>query len=440
MLLLQFCLIISSLFILYPLNKLRKWEDLNFYDLIIIFHTINFCFSPLIYLSYYDLCINDNTTIVFMLFYFLSILFIFIFDLISTNKSNKNSIVNISYLIRLKYDIIEMNNRFLLFLFLFSSFSFVYLISNSSPIFLNDRIDDIVRKSYVESSLVTIVKFIYSLMYSITLICIAKYKVNNKKIPVLIYLVFILFFLISFFLGRRIFLFYILYMMLVYYSILKKEIKKYVVYFIMLISLIYFVLFPFYNIVRSTKLVDVDHPVNSIVNIVDYGIKNYNSGIFEAKESTNVRAVFLFSHLYEYIGNDHRPFYGYVLYNAIDHGIPQFMNPSKGSGTEELVSNASGKGWDIADSFLLDSYADFKILGSIIFALYYLFFLNVLSLILKCMKKTDSKWVFLVFILTLVDVSYNVEMKVDGLFSLLFQLPIYILILCIIERCLLIRK
>ena len=48
MFLLKFLSAIASLFAVYPLIKLIKKDEINIFDLIILFHTIFFCLIPII--------------------------------------------------------------------------------------------------------------------------------------------------------------------------------------------------------------------------------------------------------------------------------------------------------------------------------------------------------------------------------------------------------
>lgn len=87
--------IIALLPFLYPLNLLIKKRDLNLFDLVILFHTLNFVINPLIYGERLNL--DDGIVFQEFIYYFSFIITILALSLFWHNKNaNKINLVNIT--------------------------------------------------------------------------------------------------------------------------------------------------------------------------------------------------------------------------------------------------------------------------------------------------------------------------------------------------------
>lgn len=87
--------IIALVPVLYPLRYLFKKQDINLFDLIILFHTLNFVISPFRY--GYKLNLDDGIVFNEFIYYFSFIITILALSLFwHKNNANKINLVNIT--------------------------------------------------------------------------------------------------------------------------------------------------------------------------------------------------------------------------------------------------------------------------------------------------------------------------------------------------------
>ena len=106
MLFLKLLSFIASLFAIYPLLKFARKDEINIFDLIILFHTIFYCLVPVVsdysaFLWLKDFNFEDNIIFRIFIYYILTIFLILKIDLFWSNHYKyKKNIINITYYIK----------------------------------------------------------------------------------------------------------------------------------------------------------------------------------------------------------------------------------------------------------------------------------------------------------------------------------------------------
>jgi hypothetical protein len=191
--------------------------------------------------------------------------------------------------------------------------------------------------------------------------------------------------------------------------------------------LVYVVWFPFFNVFRTG-----DINSTSFVDIFKYGVKHYSRDRNDAMNATEGRSLGLYFAVYNLIENDRYASMGKSTIAAIDHAIPKILNPSKGLGTEEELERRMKTYIDSADSVLLLAYAEFSFFGGVyavlLFSLIYLFYNKVSNGIFK------NNLINLFSIFILFDMSFNVERKLDAIFSEMISFLLFGIIVLIVYK------
>ncbi|MGP1992310.1 oligosaccharide repeat unit polymerase [Zobellia laminariae] len=403
-------------------RKLIRKEDLNFFDLIIIFNTLYFVVIPLksseaVFKAIGK--ITSSTTI----FVFLYILFFFIGCIIASNLIGKheNSPINITYYLK-RFPKLKANLALKIALVILPIFSITYYIPHMSLIAAFEGIQEANKNiSYEQSSMIQFFGTIFRLGLVISTVLFVQ-NIDEKKYDVLTVISMLLFLVNFLMLSRRELLETLLFVGIVIYSFNRALInKKLISYAIILGAFLYFVYFPFYNIIRRTPVeFKIQSPIASIQKIYDYGIDNFGNSSESASELTDSRAIYLYRAIYWLAINDSERdiTWGGITLLAIDHAIPKAINPNKGLGSEKVLEKRQHTNKDSADSILLIALADFSILGSVISVLIYFLIYKLWFFISKGSEFFFGKtMVSLYVVYFLFNLAFGTEKRLDAILA-----------------------
>lgn len=433
---------IASLFALYPLIKLAKKDEINIFDLIILFHTIFFCFIPLFsdYSAFEWLkgfSFEDNIIFRVFIFYIISMAFLLRADVFWTRHYKySRSILNITYYIK-KLPRIEVSWIFLVILFINLIISWVWYLPQASYF---DTFSEYTKSQgyVVKSSLYLLYGAIFTLCFSFSLLLYLKENLSLKK-NIIILFTLLGFALLLLFMPRRIMLFYIIVSLIITYSIKRHFFtKKKIAWIIVVLLVIFKIYFPFYNVMRRTTVkIDSSNFTTSLLYIIEDTNSRFDSKKGSASETSEGRALNLYYALYRIIKYDKTPSNGKLLIAAIDHALPKFVNPNKGSGTEIILQKKMFSKKDQADSILILAYGEFGLLigafySFLLFIL--IIFIYVLFEKINFIFNKDASIIAFLQVVYLISFSWNVEGKLDAYFASFVHLAILSIILMLLVR------
>lgn len=422
-----FILLINILPLLYPLYKIYKRKDLNIFDFLIVFQAIFFLFIPAVK----DIETNDEVLFRYFVIYS-SFNYLILGISRYTDKRNLESIVNMTrYLSRYSDFKIGILGQILLLLSLVVIF--VYYLPTQALVLRFEETTGI--RTYAQSTIYLFLAALYFVVrLLVSLIIVADY-VNHRfnLINIFIFVVFVILALLG---VRRDLIFSLLVFFIILYS-LKRDAFN-VRFTIISLCIGFFVIavyFPFYNIIRSSPIKFTTHsPIKSVVEIVDYGLANYNNKIEKAEESTDKRSLGLYNAFYKAIEKNPEWNWGSITCSFIDMAIPRFLNPNKG-GSGDLITRSIGVNTDIADSVLLTGVCEFGIFGGLYAVFLFLTVFIIYSLYSNLLVTYTSSFLIPVYIVfSLFDMCWNVEVIPTALFSWFFSSIPMILILYLLER------
>lgn len=419
----------------YPLFYIFKKRDLNLFDLVILFHTLNYAVTPFKngYLKVWD---NDVVFTLFC-FYISFILLILFFDIFwHTFKSEEVHIINITKFLGQYRDIkLSVIAQILLALGLICSLTFYMPIATLTLHTEETGIDTLSYEMKATSLMFSTIWDFMGIVFSFILV--NAYKTRNFHIVdlglAIVYFILLLFF------PRRTFLLGILVLVLVLYSVYREGINKK---FLLTISFLgvffYLVYFPFYNVMRRSDVsFDASHPFSSLMELVSYANDNWSSRYREEKkeDTTGKRSLGLYEGIYSLIASKPLPKNGTIAVATVDFAIPKVLNPHKGMGPEPILEKMTNRNVDIADSVLLYTYGDFNYFGFIFAGLiYYAIFLlyNLYAKIWERYFHVNLIPLFLAF--TMISLAWNIEGNIGVSISFLFSSFIFLLIIFALER------
>ena len=446
MLFLKLLSAIASLFAIYPLLKFARKDEINIFDLIILFHTIFYCLVPIVsdysaFLWLKDFKFEQN--IIFQIFiYYVIVLFLLLQVDIFWTKHYKytKSILNITYYIKTLPQI-EISWVFIVLLLVNLIISCVWYLPQTSILDAFSHYYD--SQGYIKTPLYLLYGIIFTLCFSFTLILFLKERYSFKVTVVLVFIL-IGFTLFLLFMPRRIMLYYLILALIIIYSVKRNffTLNKLTI----IVLILFFVLkvyFPFYNVMRRSNVrIDENNIVSSLIHIVEDATNIYSFKKEQAAETTEGRSLNLYYALYRIIKFDKSPNNGGLLIAAIDHAIPKFINPNKGMGTEIMLQEKMHLKKDQADSILILAYGDF---GLIVGAFYsFILFILVISIYVLyyrlnlCLFNFGSTFDILL-IVYLISFAWNVEQKLDASFASFVHLAIIAIILMFLNRLNIIR-
>lgn len=446
MLFLKLLTIIASLFAIYPLYKFAKKDEINIFDLIILFHTIFFCLAPTVTdSSAYQLLkgFYFEQNIIFQIFiYYTIVLFLLLrIDIFWTkNYKYTKSILNITYYIK-TLPKIEISWVFIVFLLVNLIISWIWYLPQTSILEAFSNYYD--SQGYIKTPLYLLYGVIFTLCFSFTLILYLKER-HSFKVTALLLLILMGFTLFLLFMPRRIMLYYLILTLIIIYSVKRNyfTIKKITV-IILILLVVLKVYFPFYNVMRRSNVrIDGNNFVSSLIHIVEDAKNSFSSKKDKATKTTEGRSLNLYYALYRIIKFDKSPNNGGLLIAAIDHAIPKFINPNKGTGTELILQEKMHLKKDQADSILILAYGDF----GLIVGAFYSFILFILIISIYVLFYRLNLWLFnfgstfdILLIVYLISFAWNVEQKLDASFASLVHLAIMSVILMLLNKLNIIR-
>lgn len=434
-------MIIASLFCIYPLSKFIRKDEINIFDLIILFHTLFFCFVPIVS-DYSDFkwlqgfFFEEGIIFRVFIFYTIFITCFFITDLFWTKHYKyRNSIINITYYIKTRPQI-HVSWFFLFFLFVNLIISWVWYLPKES--ILENLQEYSKSQGFIRSPLYLFYGSIFILCFSFSLYLYLKEKLPLKKANILL-IILVGFVLILLFLPRRALLFYLILSLIITYSI-KRDFfsKKKIVMICVIVFMIFKIYFPFYNIMRSSDVkFDSNNFTTSLLQTVENAKNDFDSKKDAAARTSEGRALNLYYALYRIIKYDKFPNNGELFIIAIDHALPKLINPNKGKGTEEMLQEKMLCKTDQADSILLLAYADF----GLFIGAFYAFLLFILLIwihwfihIISISFFNYGSIISILLIVNLLSISWNVETKLDAYFASIVTLPIMAIFLMLLSR------
>lgn len=446
MLFLKLLTLIASLFAIYPLYKFAKKDEINIFDLVILFHTIFFCLAPVVsdasaYQFLKGFSFEENIILKIFVYYVIVLFCLLMIDVFWTKHYKyTKSILNITYYVKTLPQI-EISWIFIIFLFINLIISWFWYLPQTSILEAFSNYYD--SQGYTKTPLYLLYGIIFTLCFSFTLILILKEK-YSFKVSVLLLFILIGFALVLLFMPRRIMLYYLILALVIIYSVRRDffTIKKNSI-IVLILLVVLKVYFPFYNVMRRSDVkIDKDNFVSSLIHIVKDSTNSFNSKKEQATETTKGRSLNLYYALYRIIKFDKSPNNGGLLIAAIDHAIPKFINPNKGMGTEKLLQKKMYLKTDQADSILILAYGDF---GLIVGAFYsFILFLLIISIYVLFYRLNLSIFNFgstfdILLIVYLISFAWNVEQKLDASFASFVHLSIMSLLLMLLNRFNIIR-
>lgn len=426
--------IIALLPFLYPLNLLIKKRDLNLFDLVILFHTLNFVINPLIYGERLNL--DDGIVFQEFIYYFSFIITILALSLFWHNKNaNKINLVNITkYIAQYKEVKVNLIGKALLVIAIIVSLVF-YLPRATYILHVEELGGEIDYQTKAAVSIWGVVWNLLGFFFSMSLILSYKYKKLDKTNIVLA----LAYFIMLIFFPRRVFLLGILFLFLVLYSTYREAITKKLLGILAGFGIaFYLIYFPFYNVMRSSNFMfDVNNPIESLYEIVSNAVDNWNYRDTDesAAGATSNRSLGLYTALYDLIKNNPNPKVGELTYQAVDVALPKVINPNKGNGPEPTLEAMTKRYVDQADSFLLHAYGEFHYLGFIFAAVLYSFLFslyNVYSIFWKKVMHVNFVPFYISFLM--ISLVWNVEGGVNGNFSWFFASFLTLIAMYLLEH------
>lgn len=416
----------------FSVKKVYRKIDLNFFDFLLLFHTLHFSIIPFKsvvtgeFRYANDLDASDilNTFVYYICFAFL-LLFV---DVYWTYKKQQTNVLNITAYIN-KTPPLFFSKKVFVLIIVCIILSAAFYLPHASTAIRNEL--DTGEKNVWAIYWGAVFTWINALVVLYFCWNIKKKRINLKSIFLFLIVVFL-----CAFASRRDLLELILTFLLFFYSLCRKYITfKTVSFFCIIILLIYIFYFPFYNVIRwnSVKF-NPTSPVESFIQIIDYGIENWGTESKNAAQITTSRELGLYSAVAHIIKNDNNFQYGKLTFLAVDNAIPSIINPNKGLGTEEFLEKQSRALTDTADSVLYLSYGEFSFIG-FIYVVFIFYFLGVIYQIIGSFffRKTKSHLYGILIVVTLFSIAWNVELKLDALFSNLFSSIVYFVILFVLR-------
>lgn len=425
-----FILFVNLLPLTIPFYKVYKRTDLNLFDFLIVFEAVFFLFIP----AFKEIKSDDE-----MLFRYFIIYTTFNYLLWSfsyfVDKIGRDSILNITRYLS-KYKDFKINLMGQVLLFLAMMVIFTYYLPTQALVLRFEKSRAVL--TYAQSSMYLLLATIYFVVRIIISLIVVFDFINNRKniFNIMLFTFFILLALLG---VRRDLIFSLLVFFVIIYSVRREMFnRKFVIISLCVVSFLLVIYFPFYNIIRSSSVVfDANRPIESVIDIFNYGVDNYDSKIDDASESTDQRSLGLYNALYKACEKNPEWHWGTITISFIDMAIPRFINPNKRfvGGGGDLITKSLRVNTDIADSVLLTGVCEFGIFGGLYASLIFLIVFVLYSLYSKLLVFLTSSLLIPVYIgLSLFKICWDVEVLMTAFFSWFFSSIPMIIILYIIEK------
>ncbi|OWW26224.1 hypothetical protein B4Q04_00635 [Zobellia sp. OII3] len=421
------------------IRKLVQKADLNFFDLLLVFNTLFFVIIPL---KSNQIVFNaigrlSTNTSIFVFFY---LMFFFLASLIASNliANDNNSPINVTHFIK-KYPRIKISLLYKIFLIVLPIFSIIYYIPQMSLISAFEEIQqESSNASYEQSSMIKFFSTIFRFGLIVPMVLFFQ-NIKQKKYDIFIIISLLLFLLNYLMLSRRELLEFFLFGAIVFYSINRELIsKKLIVYGLVFGAFLYFIYFPFYNIIRTSPIeFKISQPITSIQKIYDYGLNKFSKDNDNASDLTDTRAINLYKAIYRVAlhDSDDDISWGEITLSAIDHAIPRIVNPNKGLGSEITLQDRQNVDYDSADSVLLLALADYSILGSLITVIFYILIYRLWFFISRTSESLFGKTIVSLYVVySIFSLAYATEQKLDAILAKTIAFTLIILLIGVIHK------
>lgn len=265
------------------------------------------------------------------------------------------------------------------------------------------------------------------------------YGIKNRKIITIGNLFLLVYLILNLFFPRRVFILLVLQIFLCVYAVKRDAItKKLLAYSAVVAIFLYYLYFPFYNIMRQGAFevkFNPNEPIESMGNLASYAWDNWGTMSDDATDASDERSLNLYDAIYDLIKYEKPPMDGELTRLAIDIAIPRFLNPHKGEGSQSVLEKMTRHYSDQADSYLLFAYGEFHFIGAlyalllfIIVFFSYLFYGTLWAKLFHCYMP-QIYVTFICFALT-----WNVEGTIDSFLPWFFSSLPLLVMLVILER------
>lgn len=414
--------------LLYPCYKAYKRTDLNLFDFLMFFEAAFFLFIP----AFKE--IEPDGEVLFRYFIiYTSFNYLLLATSYLVERYGADSILNITgYLSKYKDFRLNLLGQILLFLSMIAIFM-LYLPTQALVL----RFEGVRGvQTYSQSTVYLLLGALYFVVRIIISLIIVSDFINHRKN--IFNIVLFAFFVVLALLGvRRDLIFSLLVFLVILYAMRREFFnRKFIIVAASIGLFLLTVYFPFYNIIRISPVkFNPNSPIESVIEIADYGLENYDNKIDNASESTNKRSLGLYNAFYLAIEKQPDWQWGKVTAAFIDSAIPRFLHPGKGNRGGGMITRAIGVNTDIADSALLTGVCEFGIWGGVYAALLFLIVFMVYNFYAKLLTVHTSSLLISVYIMfSLFGMCWNVEVLITAFFSWFFSSIPIIFALYIIER------
>lgn len=424
---------------LYPIYRINRKLELNLFDFIILFHTLNFALVPLWkgnIMHWSDIGIIE-TFLYYISFVVLLLCLDFFWHYL---YEDRESLINITAYLK-KYNRFKISRTGSIILFMVLVISLVFYMPKATYIL---HLEDAgVVMEHDEKVYTALLGSIFNIA---GLILILYFSYNIKRLSLKDYRLwmFVAYVIMNLFFPRRVFLLLLLQVTICLYAVHRNIFNFKVISFgCGLAIFLYLLYFPFYNIMRygsGTVFFNPSAPIESLVKLSSYAIDNWDTMNKEATTASDNRSLNLFDAIYDLIYYNPKPYYGELTWKAIDISIPKVLNPNKGEGSASILEKATKHNTDQADSYLLIAYGDYHYFGGFYALIIYFVLFSIYASYCRLLKKFfDVDILSLYFALMLFSFTWNVETSLDGCLSWFFSSVPSLAVLILLEKINMIR-
>ena len=418
--------------ILYPLYKLYKKEDINIFDVLIIFISVFFIIIPL---SQLEVLVRTHFEFSkFAVFYSIFITpIIFINYWWTRERNNFKSILNLTKFIR-QFRELKLSKIYYIFLIIIFVYAVTFYIPRATIIV---KLENSGVKTYQDSAaMMAFGNFFFLIGILLTFSFNFMIKTKIRDIKVIIF--FSIYFILLIFFPRRTFVYFLLQFVLIFYSINRNLInKKFLTIAVVSAIGVYVIYFPFYNMMRNNSVTfNATNPIESLQKVFDEGIENSRNNSDDELKKQEDRSLGLIVALDRIMKNNQSSSYGGITKQAILWSTPSFFVNKKNELTsEKILELKSGTLNDQADSIFLLSYGDFGLFGGIYSVILYVFIFILYHYYAQFFNNSFNLNIVPIFILfSLFSLMWNVEGKLESALSWFFNSVFVIVTVFIFER------
>lgn len=429
--------VLSLLPFIYVIRKVVKRQDLTCFDLILTFHTLYFAVVPLV--SDVDdieyKIVRNNSEVHFLTFFSYNMFAYMLCIADSILKRRKGFyLYNLTALIRYAVNkIIQKQNIVWL---IFAIEIFLWFMQSVSTILLFERgvrsLED--EREAVRAINTPIIMLLMSLSHLMKIFCLFLFssviltieRVKKSGERLFIYVLVISFVLLLLQGSRSIFIHYLIFIGVMYYSLTNNRIKFSVALkgCVMLIF-IYLLVFPMASTYRKARKIRVMSGNISLIESIKGSIEEIRRGSVNTAESDNKDTrIWNVYQIYALSMANPKNYNGVLTANAISIGIPRVILPSKSiTGSQLILEEGLGVFTDTADSVLLMTNMENHYWGNF-YALFIFWSLVAITnwLMMFFYRMSRNIYFIPIYIGAMYQHCCNVESTPDGFLSGFLQL------------------